>query len=109
MTVNKKTIVQDMEIEFKDNATPVERMRHRDTDGDGICDYVDNAYTKPNDRYREISTSDYRRLKDAGFDVTHNCRKNSSNPDNYILRYSDHQKEEIDTILKPVLRHTVSK
>ena len=41
---------------------PIERMRHRDTDGDGVADYIDsNGYSKPNDRYRykNISTDDY--------------------------------------------------
>ena len=39
---------------------PIERMRHRDTDGDGVADYIDsNGYSKPNDRYRykNISTA----------------------------------------------------
>lgn len=106
----KKTVVQNNEVEVKDTTNPIEIMRHRDTDADGVCDYIDsNGYSKKHDMYLEISSEEYKKLKVSRFDVTNNCRRSSKNPDKYILRYSENQKTEIDTIIKPVLKHTVSK
>lgn len=105
----KKILVQNKEVDVYD-CNPIDRMRHRDTDGDGICDFIDsNGYSKPNDKYMEISKDEYKKLQKAGFDVERNCRPTPNKTNNYILRFSDEQKSEIDTILKPVLRHTVSK
>lgn len=110
MTVKKKTIVDELEVEFKDNNTPTERMRHKDSDGDGICDFIDNAYNKPQDRYsyREISYDDYARLKKAGYDVEHNCHKGTQ-PDIYILRYPESKAQEIELVIKPIVRKTVAR
>ena len=91
---------------------PIERMRHRDSDGDGVADYIDsNGYSKPTDkyRYRDISSDDYRRLKSGGFDVEHNCCPNKKKPDRFILRFAESQGAEVDRILKPVVRRAVSK
>lgn len=105
----KKIVIQDKEIDIYDSNS-VDRMRHRDTDGDGVCDYIDsNGYTKPNDRFREISSADYERLKKSGYDVDTNCRRHPKKPDSFILRYPDNNQAEIDNILKPVLRHSISK
>lgn len=109
MNVKKKTIVQELEVEFTDNNTPVERMRHRDSDGDGVNDLIDSGYSKPQDSYayREIRVDDYYRLKKAGFDVEHCCRR-SSNPDSYILRCNDKQTAEVEAILKSVVKRTIT-
>lgn len=105
----KKVVIQDKEIDVYDSNS-VDKMRHRDTDGDGVCDFIDsNGYSKPNDKYREISSDEYKRLKRAGYDVESCCRKSTKNPDNFILRYPENRQAEIDTILKPVLRHSISK
>ena len=92
---------------------PIERMRHRDTDGDGVADYIDsNGYSKPNDRYRykNISTDDYRRLQSGGFNFDDgNCCQHPKASGRYILRLTESQSAEVDRILKPVLRRSVSK
>lgn len=92
---------------------PVERMRHRDTDGDGVADYIDsNGYSKPNDkyRYRDISSDDYRRLQSGGFNFDDgNCCRHPKASGRYILRLTESQSAEVDRILKPVLRRSVSK
>lgn len=107
----KRVIVDDTEVEVKD-VDPIERMRNRDTDGDGVADYIDsNGYSKPSDRYRykDISSDEYRKLESNGFDVKNNCRPSKSNPDRHILRYQESQAAEVDRILKPVLHRSVSK
>ena len=45
-----------MKMQEKDY-NPIEMRRHRDTDGDGIPDFVDSRYSKPSDdyQYRRIS------------------------------------------------------
>ena len=106
----KKIVVADTEIEVKD-IDPIERMRRRDSDGDGVADYIDsNGYSKPNDkyRYRDISSDDYHKLCEAGFDVASNCRPNKNNPDRYVLRFTESKSAEVDRILKPVLHRTVT-
>lgn len=105
----KKVVIQDKEIEIYDSS-PIDKMRRRDTDGDGVCDFIDsNGYSKPNDKYREIDSDEYKRLKNSGYDVENSCRKSPTNPDKFILRYPENRQSEIDTILKPVLRHSISK
>ena len=39
--MRKRITIANSEVEVYDN-DPIERMRHRDTDGDGIADYVDS-------------------------------------------------------------------
>lgn len=104
----KKTVVQNKEVEMIDTTNPIEIMRHRDTDADGVCDYVDgNGYSKVQDKYLEITKDEYNRLEKSGFDLTNNCRR-GTNPNTFILRYSEKQKDEIDTILKSSLRRCIS-
>lgn len=86
----------------------VDVMRNRDTDADGVCDYIDsNGYTKVQDKYLEISSDEYYRLQKSGFDLTHNCRRGTK-PSTFILRYSENQKDEIDAILKSNLKRSIS-
>ncbi len=106
--MRKRITIANSEVEVYDN-DPIERMRHRDTDGDGIADYVDsNGYTKPNDKYqyREISRDEVDKLRSGGFDVANNVRPSKSNPERFILRFTDNQKTEIDNLVKPVLHRT---
>lgn len=110
MNVKKKTIIQELEVEYRDDNTPVERMRHKDSDGDGISDFVDNGYSKPNDKYqyREINKTEYDRLKKAGYDTDRCCRKSNNKPDNYILRFTAEQSKDIDVVLRPIVKRTVA-
>lgn len=109
--MRKRITIANSEVEVYDN-DPIERMRHRDTDGDGIADYVDsNGYTKPSDKYlyRDISKDDVERLRKGGFDIKNNVRLSTSNPERYILRFTENQQTEIDNLIKPVLRRAVAK
>lgn len=109
--MKKRIVTGNTEVEIYD-VDPIERMRHRDTDGDGVSDYVDsNGYSKPNDkyRYRDISSEEYQKLREAGFNVAENCRPNKSKPNNYVLRFAESQSTEVDRILKPVLHRAVTK
>lgn len=110
MKVKKKTIVQELEFEYRDNNTPIERMRRLDSDGDGVSDLIDDGYSKPQDKYtyRELRTDDYYKLKKAGLDVDSCCCKNANKPDSYILRYSEEQSTEIEKILRHTVKRTVS-
>ena len=110
--MRKRIMVANSEVEVIDNNDPIERMRHRDTDGDGIADYVDsNGYTKPSDKYqyREVSKDDVERLRRGGFDVNNNVHQSKSAPDCFILRFTENQKTEVDNLIKPVLRRSVTK
>jgi len=89
---------------------PIERMRHRDTDDDGIVDYVDsNGYSKPNDgfRYKEVSPEEHRRLQDAGLAIDSSPSKTS--PGNYIVRFTEHQAADVENLLSTTLCQKMSK
>ena len=107
--MKKRIMTGNSEIEIEDTDS-VERMRHRDTDGDGVVDYIDsNGYSKPSDkyRYREVSEDDYRKLKDAGIRVEGQPSK--TNPNRSIIRFSDSQTAEVERILSPVLHRGLTK
>lgn len=53
-------------------------------------------------RYREISFDDFNKLRDAGFDVTANCRQSTKHPDMVILRYTEQQTAQINAVLQSV-------
>lgn len=89
---------------------PTEAMRHRDTDGDGVCDYIDsNGYTKPNDQYqyREISSDEYAKLKEAGFDLNQKCKSSPTKADCFILKCNAAESSQVDEILKPALNKAI--
>lgn len=105
----KRIMTGNSEIEIEDTDS-VERMRHRDTDGDGAVDYIDsNGYSKPSDKYRykEVSSEEYRKLQDAGFN--HESQPSKTNPNNRIVRFTESQTADIDRILSPVLRGGIAK
>lgn len=91
---------------------PIELMRHRDTDGDGVSDYIDsNGYSKPSDKYRynDISHDEYLKLKANGFDVGSNSCPSSTVPGRHIIRYTENQAQAIETIIKPAVCSAVLK
>lgn len=105
----KRILTGNSEIEINDIDT-VERMRHRDTDGDGVVDYIDsNGYTKSGDkyRYRDVSTAEYRKLNDAGINVS--CQPNKINPDRCIIRFTESQTADVDRALASVMHRAVLK
>lgn len=107
MSVTKKVITQDTEVEMIDNHIPIkstaDMMRMRDTDGDGRKDFIDSdGYSKPSDLYMKLSPSQYERIRDSSYAA--DCKK--SKDGNYILRYSQEQQEEIDNIIKPILHYS---
>lgn len=107
--MKKRIMTGNSEIEI-DDIDPIERMRHRDTDGDGVVDYIDsNGYSKPSDKYRykEVSSEEYRKLQDAGFN--HESQPSKTNPNNRIIRFTESQTADIDRILSPALRRGVMK
>lgn len=81
---------------------PVEMQRHRDTDGDGVPDFVDSQYTKPSDdyQYRRISNEEYEKLRDSGLDRSIECKRDSHSADSLIIRYQQNQTAEIDRVLR---------
>lgn len=96
--------------EDKKKTDPIEIMRHRDTDGDGVCDYIDsNGYTKPNDQYqyREISANEYAKLKEAGFDLNQKCKSSPTKADCFILKCNAAESSQVDEILKPALNKAI--
>lgn len=110
MSVTRKIITQDTEVEMPDNnisaLSTADMMRMRDTDGDGRKDFIDSdGYSKPSDQYMRLSPKQYERIKHSGYPA--DCKQ--SNDGNYILRYSQEQKEEIDNIIKPVLHYSKRK
>lgn len=110
MSVTKKVITQDTEVEMIDNHASIkstaDMLRMRDTDGDGRNDFIDsNGYTKSSELYMRLSPSQYERIRDSGYPA--DCKQ--SKDGNYILRYSQEQKEEIDNIIKPVLHYSKRK
>ena len=108
--MKKRIVTGNTEVELYDT-DPIERMRRRDTDGDGTADYIDSDYTKPSDdyRFRGISSEEYDKLRRSGFDVKNNCHPDKTDPHRHILRYTESQTEEIDRILKPVFHRAVVK
>lgn len=69
-----------------------------------IADAEVEAAAEPTDenyRYREISYEDFRKLRDAGFDVADNCRQSTKHPDMVILRYTEQQAAQINAVLQP--------
>ena len=85
--MKKRIMTGNSEIEIEDTDS-VERMRHRDTDGDGVVDYID-------------------KLQDAGFN--HESQPSKTNPNNRIIRFTESQTADIDRILSPALRRGVMK
>lgn len=107
--MKKRIMTGNSEIEI-DDIDPIERMRRRDTDGDGVVDYIDsNGYSKPSDkyRYRDVSADDYHKLKAAGIRVEGQPSK--TNPNRSIIRFTESQTADIDRILSPALRRGVMK
>ena len=77
-----------------------------------IADAEVEAAAEPTDenyRYREISYEDFRKLRDAGFDVADNCRQSTKHPDMVILRYTEQQAAEINAVLKPAVGAAIKK
>ena len=68
-----------------------------------------NGYSKPSDKYRykEVSSEEYRKLQDAGFN--HESQPSKTNPNNRIIRFTESQTADIDRILSPALRRGVMK
>ena len=96
--------------EDKKKTDPIEIMRHRDTDGDGVCDYIDsNGYTKPNDQYqyREISANEYAKLKEAGFDLNQKCKSSPTKADCFNLKCNAAERSQVDEILKSALNKAI--
>ena len=96
--------------EDKKKTDPIEIMRHRDTDGDGVCDYIDsNGYTKPNDQYQycEISYDEYAKLKEAGFDLNQMCKPSPTKADCFILKCNAAERSQVDEILKSALNKAI--
>lgn len=89
---------------------PIEMRRHRDTDSDGIPDFVDSRYSKPSDdyQYRRISESDYDRLRGAGLDNKVDCKRDTQSAGTLIIRYQDSRAAEIDRVLRHAM-HPVQK
>lgn len=78
----------------------IERMRHRDTDGDGVNDFIDsNGYSKPNDKYvyREVNSEELERLRKANFNLDNNCR--STTPETFIVRFPQSHTAEFNRII----------
>ena len=86
---------------------PAEIRRHRDTDGDGIPDFVDSRYSKPSDdyQYRRISDKDYDKLRDAGLDSKFQIKRDSKSSGTLIIRFQDNHAAEIDRVLRHALHH----
>ncbi len=61
-----------------------EQARIRDTDGDGIPDYMDVTPTISDYKYLHLTSADYDKVKDNDF-IKNNCRKTDDN--DYIYRY----------------------
>ena len=81
----------------------IERMRHRDTDGDGVNDFIDsNGYSKPNDKYiyREVSYKELDRLRKEKFDLKDNLRQSQAKTDTYIVRFPPNQEETFNRIIR---------
>lgn len=77
-----------------------------------IADAEVEAAAEPTDEnycYREISYEDFRKLRDAGFDVADNCRQSTKHPDMVILRYTEQQASEINAVLKPAVGAAIKK
>ena len=77
-----------------------------------IADAEVEAAAEPTDenyRYREISYEDFRKLRDAGFDVADNCSQSTKHPDLVILRYTEQQAAEINAVLKPAVGAAIKK
>lgn len=86
---------------------PAEMRRHRDTDGDGIPDFVDSRYSKPSDdyQYRRISEENFDKLREAGLDK---AIQRKSEDGSLIIRYHKSQQAEINRVLRNV-SHPVQK
>jgi hypothetical protein len=101
-----RTIYQDTTtVVCSDEATAVERMRKRDTDGDGVCDLLDREYNKPSMQYMKIDQEAYDRLM-ACDNIRYKVRK-SKNDDKYIVGYKPEYEPEILNIINR--HHTVIK
>lgn len=94
-----------------DLSDPIESMRHRDTDGDGVCDYIDsNGYTKPNDKYqyREVSEEQLARLRTTDFNLDENCCQSEEKLNTYIIRFAEEQADYIDKLIAPSAKNTTA-
>lgn len=98
---NKKVIYQDMPIEnARKSVGAIEKLRNRDTDGDGRCDFVDNNYNKPSDVYLKLSEEEYQRLLQTKRDeYISNTRKSG---DHYIVKCSEANKDEVVRLIRTV-------
>ncbi len=110
-TVNEQVSKVNGMSNYDEKATdPTEAMRHRDTDGDGVCDYIDsNGYTKQNDQYQycEISSDEYAKLKETGFDLNQKCKSSPTKADCFILKCNAAERSQVDDILKPALNKAI--
>ncbi len=104
----KKVIYQDIPIENARNSiSAVDELRYRDTDADGRPDYIDSEYNKPNDVYVKLSAEEYQRIQNEKADLLKNSKQ--SNDGRYIVKCSRPEAQEIETIIRPVLKNTVIK
>lgn len=74
------------EEKYKDQAVKRarEQARIRDTDGDGIPDYMDVNPTISEYKYLRLSSDEYNKVKDNDY-IRNNSRKTNDN--DYVYRY----------------------
>ncbi len=106
MKGNKKVIYQDIPIEnARKSVGAIEKLRNRDTDGDGRCDYIDTNYNKPSDVYLKLNEEEYQRLLRSKRDEYINNTRRSD--DHYVLKCNEANKDEVLTIVRPVIKHSM--
>lgn len=74
------------EEKYKDQSVKraKEQARIRDTDGDGIPDFMDVNPTISEYKYLRLSSDEYNKVKDNDY-IRNNCRKTNDN--DYVYRY----------------------
>ena len=106
MKSNKKVIYEDIPNEnARKSVGAIEKLRNRDTDGDGVCDYIDTNYNKPADIYLKLNEEEYQRLlQSKRNDFIDNTRKSG---DHYIVKCNEATKSEVVKIVRPVIKHSM--
>ena len=79
-------------------------LRNRDTDGDGLNDFIDPMPTIADDKYqyKKLSEKEYKSLNP---EYAKNCRQD--NDGNYILRAKAEDMAKVDAILENLTPPTI--
>lgn len=106
--INNFNDAKSAELKDRKKHSLVEKMRIRDTDGDGRADYIDSdGYSKPSMKYKKVTAEEFEKLSSLNRDFV---KAYSVTEDgDFIIRLNEKQKNEVDVILKPSLPTNILK